>query len=167
MIDFRLVDFPDFVCFFVSREDSSAVSSPLLRCIEDLVDFLGLVDLGTVDFLGVGLFLGEVAINASKSPLLSEGTYVLNTRGEEQGELKNHKITKTHDVGTYPSLCLYLAARFSCRLALLSSNVSPLARILTGSMKDTNEERWVLMICAAAMPTPATVVGEGTSGYNT
>jgi len=67
---------------------------------------------------------------------------------------------KTHDVDTYPSLCLYLAACFSCLLALLSSNVSPLAKSLAGSMKDVNKERWVLMTCLAVMPTPTTVVGK-------
>jgi hypothetical protein len=50
-----------------------------LPFVTDLADFLGLADPEAIDFLGVGFFLGEVAINASKSPLLSpEGTYVLN-----------------------------------------------------------------------------------------
>ena len=58
--------------------------------MEALTDFLGLVDPALIDFFGVGLFLGEVAINASKSPLLSpEGTYVLNVWEENRGKLKH------------------------------------------------------------------------------
>lgn len=93
MVDFRLVDFLGFGRFSASCVDSSAVSSLLLPFAEALTDFLGLADPDAIDFLGVGLFLGEVAIKASKSPLLSpEGTYVLNTRKERQIKLKNHTI---------------------------------------------------------------------------
>lgn len=88
LIDFRPVDFVTFVCF--SCVDSSVVSPPFLPFVEGLTDFLRLVDPDAICFLGVGLFLGEVAINASKSLLLSpEGTYVLNVRKECRSELEN------------------------------------------------------------------------------
>ena len=44
-----------------------------------------MVDPTVMGFLGLGLLLGEVALRASKSPLLSpEGTYVLDTWGETE-----------------------------------------------------------------------------------
>jgi hypothetical protein len=134
------------------------------------MDFLGLIDPDAVDFLGVGLSLGEVAINASKSPLLSpEGTYVLNPEMELRTATicMKTKEPRAYDVDTHPSRCLYLAVCLSSLFALLSSNVNPLASSLTGSMKNAREESQVLVICAAAMPIPATVVGEGTLSSST